>query len=304
MNIAAYAYFWPTYATGAGAFAGYMILTNLTLYAVCICLYYLVPSPIMEDFVQKIIRFIREVFAGGITKIERNIRKTFEIKSLHPIPKKSINVWHPHGLLAMTPGIHNAYRITSPDYRPTKFAVANIFHIFPFVRDWMKITHTISVDYSVIKKTLKDESVSIVLGGAKEMYLSNGKNLKLVIRERTGVFRLALETGTPLVPILTYGESELFPILDNSFYSFFREFVYDMWKIPAPLPTLQSVQNWLALWDGPLPQVRSYTGKPVYVKKIENPTSAHIEKLRRVYVGRVQALFDATNNGEYTLEIT
>jgi 2-acylglycerol O-acyltransferase 2 len=304
MKVAAYAYFWPTYATGAGAFATYMIFTNLTLYAFCICLYYLVPSPIMEDFVRRIIAFIRELFAGGITKIERNIRKTFEIKPLYPVPKKSINVWHPHGLLAMTPGIHNAYRITSPAYTPTKFAVANIFHLFPFVRDWMKITHAISADYPVIKKTLADESVSIVLGGAKEMHLSSGKNLKLVIKERTGIFRLALETGTPLVPILTYGESELFPTLDNPIYACLREFVYDMWKIPAPLPTITSVQNWLALWDGPLPQITSYTGKPVYVKKIENPTSTHIEKLRRIYIRRVQDLFDMTNNGEYTLEIT
>ena len=303
MHVATYAYFWPTYATGAGAFATYMVFTNLTLYAICICLYYLVPSPIMEDFVRKIIAFIRELFAGGVTKIERNIRKTFEIKPLYRVPQKSINVWHPHGLLAVTPGIHNAYRITSPEYKPTKFAVANIFHLFPFVRDWMKITHAISADYPAIKKTLADESVSIVLGGAKEMHLSNGKNLKLVIRERTGVFKLALQTGTPLVPILTYGESELFPTLDNSFYACFREFVYDMWKLPAPLPTITSVENWLALWDGPLPQVTSYLGKPVYVKKIENPTSAHIEKLRGIYIQRVQDLFDMTNNGEYTLEI-
>jgi len=303
MNIAAFAYFWPTYATGAAIFATYMVLTKLALYMMCICLYYLVPSPIMEDFVRKIVGFIRQVFAGGIAKIERNVRKTFEIKPLYPIPPKSINIWHPHGLLAVTPGIHNAYRITSPRYKPTKFAVANIFHIFPFVRDWMKITHTISADYPVIKKTAEKESVSIVLGGGKEMHLSNGKNLKLVIKERTGIFRLALETGTPLVPILTYGESELFPTLDNSFYACFREFLYDMWKIPAPLPTITSVQNWLALWDGPLPQVVSYMGKPVYVKKIEKPTPAHIEKLRSIYIRRVQDLFHTTNNGEYTLDI-
>lgn len=33
---------------------------------------------------------------------------------------------------------------------------------------------------------------------------------------RTGVFKLALETGTPIVPVLTYGENELFPVIQNS----------------------------------------------------------------------------------------
>ena len=303
MEVAAYAYFWPTYATGALCVATYLIFTKLVLYVVCICLYYLVPRPIMEDAARHAVAFIREVFAGGVTKIEKNIRKTFQIHVQHPIPQRSINVWHPHGLLAITPGIHNAYRITGKDYTPTKFAVANIFHLFPFVRDWMRITHTVSADYAEIKKTAESESVSIVLGGAKEMYLSNGKNLKLVIKERTGVFRLALETGTPLVPIMTYGESELFPTLENPIYSCFREFLYDMWKIPAPIPTLTSVSNWLSLWDGPLPPVKTYTGKPIMTKKIENPTSAHIGALRNLYIQRVQQLFRDTNNGDYTLEI-
>jgi len=303
MEVAAYAYFWPTYATGALCVAIYLILTKLVLYAVCLCLYYLVPRPVMEDAVRSIITFFRELFAGGIAKIERNIRKTFKIHVKHPIPQKSIQVWHPHGLLAITPGIHNSYRITGKEYTPTKFAVANIFHMFPFVRDWMKITHTISADYVEIKKTLKSESVSIVLGGAKEMYLSSGKALKLVIKERTGIFRLALETGTPLVPIMTYGESELFPTLENPMYSYFREFLYDMWKIPAPIPTLTSVSNWLSLWDGPLPTVNTYTGKPIRTKKIETPTSAQIDALRNLYIQRVQQLFHDTNNGEYTLEI-
>jgi len=304
MEVAAYAYFWPTYATGAFCVASYLIFTKLVLYVVCLCLYYLVPRPIMEDAVRHIIEFFRELFSGGVSKIEKNIRKTFQIHVKHPIPKKSINVWHPHGLLAITPGIHNSYRITGKDYTPTKFAVANIFHLFPFVRDWMRITHTVSADYSEIKKTLESDSVSIVLGGAKEMYLSSGKNLKLVIKERTGVFRLALETGTPLVPIMTYGESELFPTLDNPLYSCFREFLYDVWKIPMPIPTMESVRNWLSLWDGPLPTVNTYTGKPIITKKIVNPTQSQIDALRWLYIRRVKELFVATNKGEYTLEIT
>jgi 1-acyl-sn-glycerol-3-phosphate acyltransferase len=31
------------------------------------------------------------------------------------------------------------------------------------------------------------------------------------IKKRKGIFKIALETGTPIVPFITYGECELFP---------------------------------------------------------------------------------------------
>jgi hypothetical protein len=303
MEAAPFAYFWPTYGIFAFSSATVLISWNLTLYVLCICLYYLIPTPIMEEAARTVAKQIRSYFKDGFDKIERNIAKTFKMKIRYPIPDKSINIWHPHGLLAVTPGIHNSYRITNPNYPPSKMVTANIFHLFPFVKDWMSITNTISADYEIIKKTLDTTSVSIILGGAKEMYLSEGKKLKLVINERKGVFKLALETGRPLVPIITYGESELFPTTKNSAYICIREFLYDMWKIPFAIPTLTSLQNWLSLWDGPLNTVRTYTGRPIYVKKKVNVTDKHIRTLRNIYIERVQELFEKTNPGTYELEI-
>ena len=297
MEATPYVYFWPSYAFFPMCSAIFLIYTNLTLYVVSIILYYLVPSDIMDNFIIKWVTCIKSYFSVGIAKVEKNISKTFKIKVLYPIPEKSLNIWHPHALLAITPGIHNVYRITKK-YKPTKFAVANIFHMFPFVRDWMRIVNTISTDYDIMKKTLETESLSIVLGGAKEMNQSNGKHLKLVIKERTGIFKLALETGTPLVPILTYGETELFP----SSFSSFNEFLYDMWKISIPIPTLTSIQNWFELWNGPLQTIQSYTGKPISVEKQE-PTDKKIRILRKKYIKNVLELFKKTNPGGYTLEI-
>lgn len=47
------------------------------------------------------------------------------------------------------------------------------------------------------------------------MMESEPGTLRLVLKNRTGVFRMALETGTPIVPVLTYGENELFPSMDS-----------------------------------------------------------------------------------------
>ena len=66
-----------------------------------------------------------------------------------------------------------------------------------------------------MKETLEHESVSVLPGGVREMMESAPGTLRLVLKNRTGVFRMALETGTPIVPVLTYGENELFPSMDS-----------------------------------------------------------------------------------------
>ena len=70
-----------------------------------------------------------------------------------------------------------------------------------------------------------------------------------------------------------------------------------------PFPTLISVSNWLKLGTIPLPEIKSYTGRPIIVKKINNPSLSQINKLRKIYISRIQELFDETNPGEYALEI-
>jgi 2-acylglycerol O-acyltransferase 2 len=62
---------------------------------------------------------------------------------------------------------------------------------------------------------LLTESVSVIPGGVRDMMTTTPGVIHIVPRK--GVFRLALETGTPIVPVLTYGENELFPAIHLSF---------------------------------------------------------------------------------------
>ena len=235
--------------------------------------------------------------------IEQNIRATFPIHLLYPIPERSIRVWHPHGSGATTIGIHNVFRITDDKLTKTKTVIHYIFTLLPVVRDILRYVNCIPSDYHSIVNALKTDSITVGLGGADEMGRVKHKQLELVIKKRKGIFKIALETGTPIVPVLTYGENEIFPLIESDFLNWLNDSFYSTLKGRFYLPSLQSVGNWANLLVRPLEPVHTYTGRPIYVKKIENPTDRHIRSLRNIYIRRVRELFAKTNPGEFSLKI-
>ncbi len=285
-------------------FGSVFMYTNFVLYTILAIIYFMLPGSVVRSLLLDINKIIRNFFPEKIEETEKNIRETFKMKVLYPMPQKSINIWHPHGISGVTPVIHNGYRVTDiTGYTPTKGVVYYYYFMMPIIKDIIRLLNAIPSDYRSIKETVQKESVSVTIGGLDEMGRTAGTHMQLVIRKRSGIFKIALETGTPLVPVLTYGETEVFPETSNAYLLQFNDFMYSNFSMKFPFPTLTSVSNWLKLGTLPLKEIKTYTGKPIMVKKIENPTNLQIAKLRRIYIRRVQELFDQTNPGEYTLEI-
>ena len=285
------------------AFMGLLGYTNIIVFTVVFLVYMILPSSIVKEILLYFKDRIREIFKTRITETESNIRKTFQLNVQSPIPPKSINIWHPHGISGVTPVIHNGYRITSPDYKPTKGVVHYGYFMLPFIKDIIPLLNAIPSDEYSIRDTLQTESISITLGGVDEMRRSSPKDLQLVVRKRRGIFKIALEMGVPIVPILTYGEQEIFPESDLGILKMYNELMYDWFRFRLPFPTLNSVINWTRLSQTALEPIVSYTGKPIRTKKISNPTERQIKKLRDLYIQRLQDLFDETSPPGYTMTI-
>jgi hypothetical protein len=280
-----------------------LFFANVTLFMILLVFYFFLPSDVIDSFFATGWAIIKNLNHSAITKVESNIRETFPIHILHPIPDRSIRIWHPHGTGATTIGIHNVYRITDPGNTQTKIVVHYLFTIFPVIRDMVRYMGCISSDYGSIVDALKNNSITVGLGGAEEMGKVTEKTLELVIKKRKGIFKIALETGTPIVPVLTYGENEIFPETDNEFLLEMNQLFYEYTRIRLSLPNLVSVRNWANLLVKPLDPIHTYTGRPIYVKKIDKPTNEHIRLLRKIYIKRVRELFDQTNPGDFTLKI-
>jgi hypothetical protein len=79
-----------------------------------------------------------------------------------------------------------------------------------------------SIEYALSKDT-KGKAVCIVPGGAEESLDAHPGNYDLTLKDRKGFVRLALKTGSDLVPVYNFGETSIFRQIPNQRGSFIRK---------------------------------------------------------------------------------
>lgn len=260
---------------------------NVVLTTLCVAFYMMIPVGSFDHWFSTVAQLVRMLFPESTKQLLENIETTFQYYEKEHCDR-AIYMWHPHGLLSVSPAVHSVL------HGHSRVACLSMFHTIPVVRDLYAYGRAIPAEYSKMKSVVETESISIVPGGVREMMATKPAEMRLVINGRKGVFKLALETGTPLVPILTYGENELFPPSESTTLQELNKWLYSQFKIVLPIPSFTSLMNWIQLSDSPLPPVRSYAGRPVAVTKTESPSDSQIEELRTRYVKRLKRLFRET----------
>ena len=298
----AWTYLWPfSAAVLAILFLG-LLTINLLLSLCVFALYLLLPTTLIDDFLHWSVETIRKKFEDYFLLVEEHLADTFPMVNQERIPKSALLLWHPHSLMSVTPTIHCSFRIHELD---TKIVSHGIYHFFPFIRDFARLANSIPANFDIMKKTLEEgHTVSVMPGGVREMLsTTDDKIIKLVIRRRRGVFKLALQTGVPLVPILTYGEDQLFPPLTSPSLNLLNELFYSFFRIAIPLTSWTAIKNWINLYYHPLDPVTTYVGEPINVEKIADPSDDEILDLRDKYIKELKKLFEETKPDGYSLVI-
>jgi hypothetical protein len=292
-------YLWPVLAACVVlVLVAFAVLAgvNLVLGLLVISLYGLFPKETLFDSIRTLVES---------KEIEENIQATFQLHVQKSPPTTSIFIWQPHGLISISSVLFNSLRICRhPLYTPNHAVSMPFFHYLPVFGDIARYVGSIPSDYKNIEKTLnKKESVSIMLGGIREMMTAEPYHIKLFIRKRTGIFRLALTTGTPIVPVLTYGENELFPPLHNTLVDTINSTLYEKFGLYIPFTSWEALQNWVQLSQKPLKPIHTHVGRPIRVIKNEHPSETDIHVLRTRYIRRIKNLFKQTAPSQYTLTI-
>lgn len=272
-----------------------LITINLVLGLGVIAMYTICPKEPMFEY-------IIETFRNP--QIEKNIRDTFSVVVKEPIPHNAIYVWSPHALMSISTFMCNRSLCKADGYTPNHIVTIPLIQYIPIVSDVARYFGIISSDYRSIESTLKKkESVSLMLGGVREMNMTENFKIHLYAKRRRGIFRLALTTGTPIVPVLTLGENELFPSSNISLLKSFNQLLYANFGMSLPFPSIKSLQNWVKLSQGPLKPIRSFTGKAIEVIQKNEPTEEDISSLRDRYIKAVEEIFKEHAGPEYTLQI-
>lgn len=289
-------YFWPSLIFLGSILLGvlaFLFSVNVVLGLLVFVLYSLCPKDLLFDSVFQKLRN---------PHIEKNLQETFQLHAEGELPPTCLFVWQPHGLISISSVLYNSGLLTAPGYSPNHGVAISFWHYIPFIGDFARHLKSIPADFASIRNTLKSrESVSVMIGGVRDMIENHPYIIK--IPRRVGIYRIALQTGVPLVPILTYGEGERFPSSSAWFFEMINRWLYNNFKLGIPFPSWTALQNWTELSYKPLKPIHSYIGKPIHVEKNENPTEADIDALRKIYTAAVEKLFKDTAPPEYSLEI-
>jgi hypothetical protein len=236
------------------------------------------------------------LFKDTIQKIRANIRESFPVTYKEHTHKVAIYLFHPHGIFSLAHAFHVIGNMTDWPHKNIKAAVHYILTSMPLLKDFNN-NRCVASEYGTMKAVLLDnKSLSVALGGRTEANYIHPNKMTIVVNKRRGVFKLALETGVPIIPVLSYGENKVYKKMDNIFIDAFSY----VFKFSIPIPTLDSLKDWFKIYKSPLEnKVETFIGDPIEVGQAHVPTDKEIIELREKYIEGLKELYKKTKPNDY-----
>ncbi|KAI1170542.1 DAGAT-domain-containing protein [Nemania sp. FL0916] len=225
-----------------------------------------------------------------------------------PATRKYIFGYHPHGIIS-----HGAWAAFAtdalgfsekfPDITNSLLTLDSNFRI-PFYREYLLSMGVRSVSKESMVNILNrggpngegmGRGVVVVVGGARESLEAQPGMMRLVLRERKGFIKLAVRCGADLVPVLAFGENNLYDQLQPQEHPFMHQiqmFLLKVWKFTLPFLHGRGIFNYdvgLMPYRRPLNIV---VGAPIKVRQSLSVNLEEINRLHGLYVAELQKLWD------------
>jgi 1-acyl-sn-glycerol-3-phosphate acyltransferase len=218
--------------------------------------------------------------------------------------KQAIYLLHPHGICSLTHAFHINTDITNWPHRNIYSIISYIIdNCIPFSLDLINHhNHMITSKYAYMKDALQEgKSISMCLGNYTEGQYDNDHRITAIVKKRKGIFKMAIETGVPIIPVLSYGEQSIFKKINTLGIS---DIFYKITGIRWSFPDISSMIEWLTIYKKPLDKkVVTYIGNPIEVGEARTPTSNDINELRTKYMEALRTLYKDTKPDDYEDDI-
>lgn len=192
--------------------------------------------------------------------------------------------------------IHNFYGLISVDYNSCKHWLTESVNILSCkdTKGFNGRRHNLNADENgnsyEDRKKYTGKGLIIVIGGAEESKLLHPHTMDLVLHKRKGFVKLALETGSSLVPVITFGENNLYSQVPNPPGSKIRKFQDTVQRyFGFTVPLVHGRFLWLLPYRHPLVTV---VGKPIHLEKMDHPDKETILKYHTIYEERLLQLYN------------
>ncbi|CAD5225227.1 unnamed protein product [Bursaphelenchus okinawaensis] len=220
-----------------------------------------------------------------------------------PNDKNYIFGWHPHGIISVSAFNNFCTNGTGldekmPGIQRYMASLSSQFY-YPFRREIVTALGVVSSSREGLSAVLNRKgggnAVGLVIGGAEEAMESHPDVFALNLKNRKGFIKLALRTGSSLVPVYTFGETGIFKQLNNKKGTPLRDYQSLFKKRVGVSPVLFYGAGMLKDTFGMLPfrqKMITIIGPPLHVDQVEEPTQQQIDDLHAIYVKKVHQLFD------------
>ncbi|KEQ77806.1 diacylglycerol O-acyltransferas-like protein 2B [Aureobasidium namibiae CBS 147.97] len=225
-----------------------------------------------------------------------------------PATRKYVFGYHPHGIISHGAFVAFATEALGfaqlfPGITNTLLTLDSNFRI-PLYRDYALRLGLASVSRESCENILSKggpngegmgRAITIVVGGARESLDAQPNSLRLVLARRKGFVKLAIRTGADLVPVLAFGENELYEQFDPQAHPTIHKFQLLVKKalgFTIPLFHARGVFNYDV---GMMPYRRPLNivaGRPIMVRKQERPDSNYVDEIHAQYVDELKRIWD------------
>ncbi|XP_030332402.1 2-acylglycerol O-acyltransferase 2 [Strigops habroptila] len=211
--------------------------------------------------------------------------------------------FHPHGVLATGAFLNfcteaSGFSTLFPGITPHLMMLSMWFHI-PFFREYLMSGGLVPSDKESASYVLKNPEggnvLAIIIGGAQEALEARPGSFTLLLKNRKGFVRLAIEHGTPLVPVFSFGENDLFNQVRNPQGSWLRKLQLRLQKIMGVSLPLFHARGIFQYSFGLVPYRRPiYTvvGKPIPVQRKHKPSEEEVDRVHEIYLKELNKLFE------------
>ncbi|EZA62914.1 hypothetical protein DMN91_002992 [Ooceraea biroi] len=136
----------------------------------------------------------------------------------------------------------------------------------------------------------------LIVGGASESMESKPGTYRTLVKKRKGFVRLALKYGTSLVPVFSFGETDLYDQLYGPEGSTLRRVQNYIRKLIGLAPVIFSGRGFFQYSFGLIPKrlpVTVVVGSPIELPKIPKPTTEQIDEYHEKFTKQLIELFES-----------
>ena len=225
-----------------------------------------------------------------------------------PATRKYIFGYHPHGIISHGAFVAFAtealgFSTLFPGITNTLLTLDSNFRI-PLYRDYALAMGLGSVSKESCLNLLSKggpngegmgRAITIVVGGARESLDAQPNTLRLVLRRRKGFVKLAIRSGADLVPVLAFGENELYDQVRPDSHPLIHKtqlIVKKLLGFTVPLFFARGVFNYDV---GMMPYRRPLNivvGRPIKVVQSRQPEDDYVDDVHKQYIEELSRIWN------------